>query len=49
MGSSEGGVEIEQVAAERPDAIVTIPADPYQGLLPWQAREMAFRLGLGPT
>jgi succinyl-CoA synthetase beta subunit len=47
MGSSEGGVEIEQVAAERPEAIVTIPADPYQGLLPWQAREMAFRLGLG--
>ncbi|HEY7969110.1 MAG TPA: ADP-forming succinate--CoA ligase subunit beta [Candidatus Limnocylindrales bacterium] len=47
MGSSEGGVEIEGVAAERPEAIVTIPADPYQGLLPWQAREMAFRLGLG--
>ncbi len=46
MGSSEGGVEIEQVAAARPEAIVTIPADPYQGLLPWQARQMAFRLGL---
>jgi succinyl-CoA synthetase beta subunit len=46
MGSSEGGVEIEQVAAERPEAIVTIPADPYQGLLAWQARQMAFRLGL---
>jgi succinyl-CoA synthetase beta subunit len=46
MGSSEGGVEIEQVAAERPDAIVTIPADPFQGLLAWQARQMAFRLGL---
>jgi succinyl-CoA synthetase beta subunit len=47
MGSAEGGVEIEQVAAERPDAIVTIHADPYLGLEPFQARQMAFRLGLG--
>jgi succinyl-CoA synthetase beta subunit len=47
MGSAEGGVEIEQVAAERPDAIVTIHADPLIGLQAWQAREMAFRLGLG--
>ena len=47
MGSSEGGVEIEQVAADRPEAIVTIEADPLLGLLPFQAREMAFRLGLG--
>jgi succinyl-CoA synthetase beta subunit len=47
MGSSEGGVEIEQVAADRPDAIVTIEADPLLGLLPFQARAMAFRLGLG--
>jgi succinyl-CoA synthetase beta subunit len=47
MGSAEGGVEIEQVAAERPEAIVTIPADPFQGLLAFQARQMAFRLGLG--
>ena len=47
VGSAEGGVEIEQVAADRPDAIVTIQADPLLGLLPFQAREMAFRLGLG--
>jgi succinyl-CoA synthetase beta subunit len=47
MGSAEGGVEIEQVAAERPDAIVTIHADPQLGLEDWQARSMAFRLGLG--
>jgi succinyl-CoA synthetase beta subunit len=47
MGSAEGGVEIEQVAADRPEAIVTIQADPLLGLLPFQAREMAFRLGLG--
>jgi succinyl-CoA synthetase beta subunit len=47
MGSAEGGVEIEQVAAERPDAIVVVEADPLLGLQPFQAREMAFRLGLG--
>ncbi|MEA2547850.1 MAG: succinyl-CoA synthetase beta subunit, partial [Chloroflexota bacterium] len=47
MGSAEGGVEIEQVAASRPDAIISIHADPLIGLQPFQAREMAFRLGLG--
>jgi succinyl-CoA synthetase beta subunit len=47
MGSAEGGVEIEQVAAERPEAIVTIHADPMLGLEDWQARELAFRMGLG--
>ncbi|HET7029348.1 MAG TPA: ADP-forming succinate--CoA ligase subunit beta [Candidatus Limnocylindrales bacterium] len=47
MGSAEGGVEIEAVAAERPDAIVAIHADPRLGLLAFQGREMAFRLGLG--
>jgi succinyl-CoA synthetase beta subunit len=47
MGSAEGGVEIEQVAAERPDAIVTVHADPSLGLLDFQAREMAFAMGLG--
>ncbi|MBA2720419.1 MAG: ADP-forming succinate--CoA ligase subunit beta, partial [Chloroflexi bacterium] len=47
MGSAEGGVEIEAIAAERPDAIVTIPAHPIAGFLPFRARQMAFRLGLG--
>ncbi len=47
MGSSEGGVEIEQVAAERPDAIVTVHADPHLGLQDWQARQLAFEMGLG--
>ncbi|HET9613658.1 MAG TPA: ADP-forming succinate--CoA ligase subunit beta [Candidatus Limnocylindrales bacterium] len=47
MGSAEGGVEIEHVAAERPEAIVTIPAHPLAGFLPFKARQMAFRLGLG--
>jgi succinyl-CoA synthetase beta subunit len=47
MGSAEGGVEIEQVAAERPDAIVTVHAHPHLGLADWQARQLAFRMGLG--
>jgi succinyl-CoA synthetase beta subunit len=47
MGSAEGGVEIEQVAAERPEAIVTMHADPLLGLEDWQARTLAFRMGLG--
>ena len=46
MGSAEGGVEIETVAAERPDAIVRRHADPLLGLLDFQARDLAFALGL---
>ena len=47
MGSAEGGVEIEQVAATDPDAIVRRHADPLLGLLDFQARELAFAMGLG--
>jgi succinyl-CoA synthetase beta subunit len=47
MGSAEGGVEIEQVAAEHPEAIVTVHADPLLGLLDHQARAIAFALQLG--
>jgi succinyl-CoA synthetase beta subunit len=47
MGSSEGGVEIEQVAASNPTAIVGTHADPTLGLLDFQARELAFAMGLG--
>ncbi|HEY4632540.1 MAG TPA: ADP-forming succinate--CoA ligase subunit beta [Candidatus Limnocylindrales bacterium] len=46
MGSSEGGVEIETVAATNPDAIVRVHADPNLGLLDFQARELAFTMGL---
>ncbi|MFL5778623.1 MAG: ADP-forming succinate--CoA ligase subunit beta [Chloroflexota bacterium] len=48
MGSAEGGVEIEQVAAEQPQAIVRRHAHPTLGLLDFQARELAFAMGLGP-
>jgi succinyl-CoA synthetase beta subunit len=47
MGSAEGGVEIETLAEEKPDAIAQIHAHAQLGLQPFQAREMAFRLGLG--
>ncbi len=47
MGSADGGVEIETLAEQDPGAIVRIHAHPQLGLQPFQAREMAFRLGLG--
>jgi succinyl-CoA synthetase beta subunit len=47
MGSSEGGVEIEEVAVSRPDAIIYEYAHPLLGLLDYQARELGFKLGLG--
>ena len=46
MASSEGGVEIEQVAAETPEKILRAVIDPYVGAQPHQGREMAFSLGL---
>ncbi|MDP6479661.1 MAG: ADP-forming succinate--CoA ligase subunit beta [Phycisphaerales bacterium] len=46
IASAEGGVEIEQVAEERPDAILKVPMDPLDGLSPFQARDLAFRLEL---
>jgi succinyl-CoA synthetase beta subunit len=47
MASTEGGVEIEKVAAETPDRIVTVHVDPAVGLAAYQARQLAFVLGLG--
>jgi succinyl-CoA synthetase beta subunit len=45
IASSEGGVEIETVAHENPDAILTQRIDPLAGLQEYQARQMAFDLG----
>src|SRR6478752_536490 len=47
IGSAEGGVEIEQVAVENPDAIVYEHADPLLGLPDYAARELAFKVGFG--
>ncbi|HEY1264492.1 MAG TPA: ADP-forming succinate--CoA ligase subunit beta [Terriglobales bacterium] len=46
MASAAGGMEIEQVAAENPDAILRQYIDPGMGLEPFQARKIAFSLGL---
>ncbi|EGK14038.1 ADP-forming succinate--CoA ligase subunit beta [Psychrobacter sanguinis] len=46
MASTEGGVEIEKVAEETPEKIFSITVDPLVGLLPFQAREVGFKLGL---
>jgi succinyl-CoA synthetase beta subunit len=47
MASAEGGVEIEEVARVTPEAIHRVSAHPHLGLLDWQARELAFAIGLG--
>lgn len=46
MYSTEGGMDIETVAEETPDLIFTEEIDPTVGLLPFQARRVAFNLGL---
>jgi len=46
MASAAGGMDIEQVAAENPNAILRQYIDPGMGLEPFQARKIAFALGL---
>lgn len=46
MASTEGGVEIEKVAHETPEKILKTTIDPLTGPLPFQGRELAFKLGL---
>lgn len=46
MVSTEGGVEIEKVAHETPEKIVTAVIDPLTGVLPYQCRELGFALKL---
>lgn len=46
MASTEGGVEIEKVAEETPEKILKAEIDPLVGAQPYQARELAFALGL---
>ncbi len=47
MASTEGGMDIEEVAAKHPEAIVRETMHPTKGLLGFQARRLAFKLGLG--
>jgi succinyl-CoA synthetase beta subunit len=46
MGSTEGGMEIEEVAARHPEKILRIAIDPVTGMQGFHARELAFGLGL---
>jgi succinyl-CoA synthetase beta subunit len=46
MASTEGGMEIEEVAAKQPEKILKVALDPVTGLQPFHARRIAFGLGL---
>jgi succinyl-CoA synthetase beta subunit len=46
LASTEGGMDIEQVAAETPEKIVTVTIDPAIGMRPFHARQLAYSLGL---
>jgi len=48
MASAAGGMEIEEVAKETPDAIIRQKIDPAAGFQPFHARKLAFGLGLSP-
>lgn len=48
MASSEGGMDIEEVAEHNPNAIKKVDVDPVTGLGAWQARELAFAIGMKP-
>jgi succinyl-CoA synthetase beta subunit len=46
MASTEGGMEIEEVAEATPEKILKVSIDPATGMLPFHARQLAFGLGL---
>ncbi|MCY0887194.1 MAG: ADP-forming succinate--CoA ligase subunit beta [Alicyclobacillaceae bacterium] len=46
MASAEGGMEIEEVAAKTPEKIFREQIDPATGLIPFQARNLAFQIGI---
>jgi len=46
MASTEGGMDIEEVAAKTPEKILKVTIDPATGMLPFHARQLAFGLGL---
>ncbi len=46
MASAEGGMDIEEVAEHNPSAILKVDIDPVTGLIPFQARELAFGIGI---
>ncbi len=49
VASPEGGMEIEQIAVEKPESIIRVAVEPAVGMQPFQAREIAFKLGISKT
>jgi succinyl-CoA synthetase beta subunit/malate-CoA ligase subunit beta len=49
VASAEGGMEIEEISAERPDSIVRATVEPAVGLREFQCRQIAFKLGIEAT
>jgi succinyl-CoA synthetase beta subunit len=49
MVSQDGGMDIEEVAENTPERIVTVAVNPAAGLMPYQARHLGFALGLGAS
>ena len=49
VASAEGGMEIEDISENRPDSIVRSTVEPAVGLRDFQAREIAFKLGIAPA
>jgi succinyl-CoA synthetase beta subunit len=47
MFTTRGGVDIEEVAAESPEALVRLHVDPLEGFRPWQARRLVYAGGVG--
>ena len=46
LASKEGGMEIEQIAKDKPDSLITVIVEPAVGMQQFEAREIAFKLGL---
>jgi succinyl-CoA synthetase beta subunit len=46
MFTKEGGIDIEEIAAERPDALVRLHVDPLEGFQPYQARRLIYGAGV---
>jgi succinyl-CoA synthetase beta subunit len=49
MASEAGGMNIEEVAAQTPEKIITLPIDPINGLMPNQVREAGFAMNMTPA
>ncbi len=46
VASGQGGMEIEEIAVEKPESIIRVIVEPAVGMQPFQAREIAFKLGI---